>query len=51
MLERGIAYRRTQVVNWDPVDPDRARQRAGDRRTRLAHRGAVVEKREIPAIT
>ena len=20
MLEKGIAYRKTQVVNWDPVD-------------------------------
>ncbi|MEP7181458.1 MAG: leucine--tRNA ligase [Betaproteobacteria bacterium] len=47
MLERGIAYRKTQVVNWDPVD-----------RTVLANEqvidgrgwrtGAVVEKREIP---
>ncbi|MCS4511275.1 leucine--tRNA ligase [Xylophilus ampelinus] len=47
MLEKGIAYRKTQVVNWDPVD-----------RTVLANEqvidgkgwrtGAVVEKREIP---
>ena len=47
MLERGIAYRKTQVVNWDPVD-----------RTVLANEqvidgrgwrtGAPVEKREIP---
>ncbi|MDH5286239.1 MAG: leucine--tRNA ligase [Betaproteobacteria bacterium] len=47
MLERGVAYRKTQVVNWDPVD-----------RTVLANEqvidgrgwrtGAVVEKREIP---
>ncbi len=47
MLERGIAYRKTQVVNWDPVD-----------RTVLANEqvidgrgwrtGALVEKREIP---
>jgi leucyl-tRNA synthetase len=47
MLEKGIAYRRTGVVNWDPVD-----------RTVLANEqviegrgwrtGALVEKREIP---
>jgi len=47
MLEKGIAYRKTQVVNWDPVD-----------RTVLANEqvidgkgwrtGAEVEKREIP---
>jgi leucyl-tRNA synthetase len=47
MLDKGIAYRKTQVVNWDPVD-----------QTVLANEqvidgtgwrtGAVVEKREIP---
>ncbi|HEY4211396.1 MAG TPA: leucine--tRNA ligase [Steroidobacteraceae bacterium] len=47
MLEQGIAYRKTQVVNWDPVD-----------NTVLANEqvvegkgwrsGAPVEKREIP---
>ncbi|KAF1044872.1 MAG: Leucine--tRNA ligase [Xylophilus sp.] len=47
MLEKGRAYRKTQVVNWDPVD-----------RTVLANEqvidgrgwrtGALVEKREVP---
>ncbi len=47
MLEKGIAYKKTQTVNWDPVD-----------QTVLANEqviegkgwrtGAVVEKREIP---
>ena len=47
MLEKGIAYKKTQVVNWDPVD-----------QTVLANEqvvdgcgwrsGAMVEKREIP---
>jgi leucyl-tRNA synthetase len=47
MLEKGLAYQRTGVVNWDPVD-----------RTVLANEqvidgrgwrtGALVEKREIP---
>ncbi len=47
MLEKGIAYKKTQVVNWDPID-----------QTVLANEqvidgcgwrtGALVEKREIP---
>jgi len=47
MLEKGIAYKKTGVVNWDPVD-----------RTVLANEqvidgrgwrtGALIEKREIP---
>ncbi|MGE8181633.1 leucine--tRNA ligase [Pseudomonas mandelii] len=47
MLEKGIAYKHTQVVNWDPVD-----------KTVLANEqvingrgwrsGALVEKREVP---
>ncbi|MGH8324297.1 MAG: class I tRNA ligase family protein, partial [Steroidobacteraceae bacterium] len=47
MLEKGIAYRKTGVVNWDPVD-----------KTVLANEqviegrgwrtGALIEKREIP---
>ncbi len=47
MLEKGIAYRKTQIVNWDPVD-----------QTVLANEqvidgcgwrsGAKIEKREIP---
>ena len=47
MLEQGIAYKKTQTVNWDPVD-----------RTVLANEqvidgrgwrtGALIEKREIP---
>jgi leucyl-tRNA synthetase len=47
MLEKGIAYQKTGVVNWDPVD-----------RTVLANEqvidgkgwrtGAIIEKREIP---
>jgi leucyl-tRNA synthetase len=47
MLEKGIAYRKTGIVNWDPVD-----------KTVLANEqviegrgwrtGALIEKREIP---
>ena len=47
MLERGIAYRKTQVVNWDPVDLTvLANEQVIDGRGWRT--GAVVEKREIP---
>ena len=39
-LEAGLVERKQSKVNWDPVDHDRARQRAGDRRPRLALRRA-----------
>ncbi len=47
MLERGIAYRKTQVVNWDPVDNTvLANEQVVDGRGWRS--GAPVEKREIP---
>jgi leucyl-tRNA synthetase len=47
MLERGIAYRHTGVVNWDPVDQTvLANEQVIDGRGWRT--GAVVEKREIP---
>jgi len=47
MLERGIAYRKTQVVNWDPVDQTvLANEQVIDGRGWRS--GAPVEKREIP---
>jgi leucyl-tRNA synthetase len=47
MLEKGIAYRRTQVVNWDPVDNTvLANEQVIDGRGWRS--GALVEKREIP---
>ncbi len=47
MLERGIAYRKTQVVNWDPVDQTvLANEQVIDGRGWRT--GAPVEKREIP---
>ncbi|MDO8787466.1 MAG: leucine--tRNA ligase [Sulfuritalea sp.] len=47
MLEKGIAYKKTQVVNWDPVDQTvlASEQVIAGRGWRT---GAVVEKREIP---
>mgnify|MGYP000290576605 FL=1 len=47
MLDKGIAYRKTQVVNWDPVDKTvLANEQVIDGRGWRS--GAPVEKREIP---
>ncbi len=47
MLEKGIAYRKTQIVNWDPVDQTvLANEQVIDGRGWRSN--AIVEKREIP---
>ena len=47
LLEKGIAYKKTGVVNWDPVDQTvLANEQVIDGRGWRT--GAVVEKREIP---
>ena len=47
MLDKGIAYRKTQVVNWDPIDNTvLANEQVVDGRGWRS--GAPVEKREIP---
>ncbi|MBL8522263.1 MAG: leucine--tRNA ligase [Betaproteobacteria bacterium] len=47
MLEKGIVYKKTQVVNWDPVDMTvLANEQVVDGRGWRS--GAPVEKREIP---
>ncbi|HTU65680.1 MAG TPA: leucine--tRNA ligase [Steroidobacteraceae bacterium] len=47
MLESGVAYRKTGVVNWDPVDQTvLANEQVIDGRGWRT--GALVEKREIP---
>ena len=47
MLEAGIAYRKTQIVNWDPVDLTvLANEQVIDGRGWRSE--AIVEKREIP---
>ena len=47
MLDKGIAYRTTQVVNWDPVDKTvLANEQVIDGKGWRT--GAPVEKREIP---
>jgi len=47
MLDKGIAYKKTQVVNWDPVDQTvLANEQVVDGRGWRSD--AIVEKREIP---
>ena len=47
MLEKGIAYKKTGVVNWDPVDQTvLANEQVIDGKGWRS--GAPVEKREIP---
>ena len=47
MLEQGIAYKKTQIVNWDPVDQTvLANEQVIDGRGWRT--GALIEKREIP---
>ena len=47
MLEKGIAYKKTQTVNWDPVDQTvLANEQVIDGKGWRT--GATVEKREIP---
>jgi leucyl-tRNA synthetase len=47
MLEKGVAYQKTGVVNWDPVDKTvLANEQVIDGRGWRT--GALVEKREIP---
>lgn len=47
MLEKGVAYKKTQIVNWDPIDQTvLANEQVVDGRGWRS--GAIVEKREIP---
>jgi leucyl-tRNA synthetase len=47
MLERGVAYQKTGIVNWDPVDKTvLANEQVIDGRGWRT--GALIEKREIP---
>ncbi len=47
MLEKGIAYKKTQTVNWDPIDQTvLANEQVIEGRGWRT--GALVEKREIP---
>lgn len=47
LLEKGLAYKKTQIVNWDPLDQTvLANEQVVDGRGWRS--GALVEKREIP---
>lgn len=47
LLEKGVAYKKTQIVNWDPVDQTvLANEQVIDGRGWRS--GALVERREIP---
>ena len=47
LLDKGIAYRKTQIVNWDPVDQTvLANEQVEDGRGWRS--GALIERREIP---
>jgi leucyl-tRNA synthetase len=47
LLDKGIAYKKTQIVNWDPVDQTvLANEQVEDGRGWRS--GALVERREIP---
>ncbi|PRC95102.1 leucine--tRNA ligase [Solimicrobium silvestre] len=47
LLDKGVAYKKTQVVNWDPIDQTvLANEQVVDGRGWRS--GALVEKREIP---
>lgn len=47
LLEKGVAYKKTQIVNWDPVDQTvLANEQVIEGRGWRS--GALVEKREIP---
>ncbi|WP_438903108.1 class I tRNA ligase family protein, partial [Escherichia coli] len=47
MLEKGIIYKKTGTVNWDPIDQTvLANEQVIDGRGWRS--GAVIEKREIP---
>ena len=47
MLETGVAYKKTQIVNWDPIDQTvLANEQVENGRGWRS--GALVEKREIP---
>ena len=45
--ERGLVERRNSPVNWCPELPDRARERAGDRRVSCWRCDGAVEKRDL----
>ena len=48
LIEKGLAYRKMAVVNWDPVEQTVLANEQVDANGRGWRSGALVEKREIP---
>ena len=48
LIEKGLAYRKMAVVNWDPVEQTVLANEQVDNTGRGWRSGALVEKREIP---
>ncbi len=48
LLEKGLAYRKLAVVNWDPVEQTVLANEQVDAQGRGWRSGALVEQREIP---
>ncbi len=48
LIEKGLAYRKMSVVNWDPVEQTVLANEQVDSTGRGWRSGALVEKREIP---
>ncbi len=48
LFEKGLAYRKMAVVNWDPVEQTVLANEQVDKDGRGWRSGALVEKREIP---
>lgn len=47
MLDRGLAYKRPALVNWDPVDQTVLANEQIDSNGRSWRSGALVEKRKL----
>ena len=48
LIEKGLAYRKMAIVNWDPVEQTVLANEQVDSNGRGWRSGALVEKREIP---
>lgn len=47
LLERGLAYKKTEFVNWDPVDQTVLANEQVDANRRSWRSGAVVERKKM----
>jgi leucyl-tRNA synthetase len=47
MLDRGLAYKKPALVNWDPIDQTVLANEQIDLNGRSWRSGAIVEKRQL----